>query len=570
MHANQAQLTDLLDGRKQFRIPIYQRTYSWENKQCQQLFNDVLRVGNNEEASHHFIGSVVSFTPNISPTTTVNELFVIDGQQRLTTVSLMLLALIHYLKDNKEISLKDDETWEGIQETYLINKHAKNESKFKLCLTQKDQPTYKNLIEGVDTSNTNSRILDSYNFFKERVSSENAQGIYHGIKKLMIVDIVLERGKDNPQRIFESLNSTGLGLSQADLIRNYILMDQSVELQESLYTKHWYPMEQIFGEKINSLASFIRDYLTMKESTIPERKFVYEAYKKFISGKNYSDALQELHKYSKHYACIALSQEQDVKLTQKLQEINRLKINTSYPFLLAVYDDFKSREIDKDSFIEVISLVLSYVFRGTICGVSTKNLSRTFVAIHQRVLHHRDQGNPYLESVKAVFLLMDWSHRFPSDEEFTEKLQITDVYRLKLRDYLLESLENWKRKEPVDAKNYTIEHILPQNQNTPSPWKKELGKNWEEVKAKYLHTLGNLSLTGYNPELSDRPFSEKKEIEGGFNTSPLFLNESVREVDTWNEEAICARAFKLAERACDIWRKPNLSNKILERYRGLD
>ena len=286
MEATQAQLLSLLDGKKQFTIPIYQRTYSWEIKQCQQLFEDICRVGNDATELSHFIGSIVYFKPSNSPITSVPELLVIDGQQRLTTVSLMLLALIHFLKKNENISL-EDETWEEIQETYLVNKHRKDDSKFKLLLTRKDKSTFTKLIDEIEIEGDYSkRVLDNYKFFKKKYHSENIQAIYHGIKKLIIVDVILERDKDNPQLIFESLNSTGLDLSQADLIRNYILMGQPLELQEVLYKKYWYPMEQSFGENIDDLAWFIRYYLTMKEASIPKINLVYETYKRFINSKN--------------------------------------------------------------------------------------------------------------------------------------------------------------------------------------------------------------------------------------------------------------------------------------------
>ncbi|SDW80555.1 DUF262 and DUF1524 domain-containing protein [Aequorivita viscosa] len=566
MEATQAQLLSLLDGKKQLTIPIYQRTYSWQIKQCQQLFNDIYRVGNDASELSHFIGSIVYFKPGNSPITSVPELLVIDGQQRLTTVSLMLLALIHFLKENDNITL-EDETWEEIQETYLVNKHRKDDSKFKLLLTRKDKATFTNLIDEIELDgNYSKRVLENYKFFKGKLHSDNVQAIYHGIKKLIIVDVILERDKDNPQLIFESLNSTGLDLSQADLIRNYILMGQPLEQQTVLYERYWYPMEQSFGENIGALAWFIRDYLTMKEASIPKINLVYETYKNFLHSKNgfksVNEAIKSLHKYSKFYVRIALLKEQDPDISKKLKEITKLKIDTSYPFLLAVYGDYEDELINKGEFIQIISLVSNYVFRRAICGIPTNSLNKTFGTLYKRI-----KRETYLESVQAAFLLMDGYRRFPTDAEFTKDLQIKDVYNFRSRNYLLESLENWKRKELVNAENYTIEHILPQNQNLSLQWRQELGEDWERVKNQYLHTLGNLTLTGYNSELSDRPFSDKKTIEGGFNTSPLFLNESVRIEDSWNKEAILNRASTLAQRACIIWKTPHLSQERLDIYK---
>ena len=566
MEATQAQLLSLLDGKKQFTIPIYQRTYSWHLKQCQQLFLDIERIGNDESELSHFIGSIVYFKPGTSPVTSVPELLVIDGQQRLTTVSLLLLALTHFLKEHPDFTL-EDETWEEIQETYLINKHRKDDSRFKLLLTRKDKSTFTNLVDEMEiTSNHSKRVLENYNFFKGKIHKENALAVYHGIKKLIIVDVILERDKDNPQLIFESLNSTGLDLSQADLIRNYILMGQPMDKQNDLYERYWFPMEQSFGENIGSLAWFIRDYLTMKEASIPRIDQVYEVYKKFLGSKNgfksVEEAVKSLHRYAKYYVRIALLKEEDPAIAKKLKEITKLKIDTSYPFLLAVYGDFEEEQINKEEFIEIIGMVSNYVFRRAICGIPTNSLNKTFATLYKRI-----KRETYLESVKAAFILMDGYRRFPSDTEFSKELQIKDVYNFRSRNYLLESLENHNRKELVNAENYTIEHILPQNQNVSIQWQNELGEDWERTKAKYLHSLGNLSLTGYNSELSDRPFSDKKTIPGGFDTSPLFLNESVRAETKWNEEAILRRASKLAERACLVWKAPSLPEDKLNLYR---
>lgn len=565
MKATEAQLLSLLDGKKQFTIPIYQRTYSWQIKQCKELLKDIVRIGNDESELSHFIGSIVYFNPSTSPVTSVPELLIIDGQQRLTSVSLLLLALTHFLKENKKVQL-EDETWEEVQETYLVNKHRTDDSKYKLLLTRKDKDTFTRLIDEIELgSNPSKRLIDNYAFFKGEINAENVIGIYKGIKKLIIVDVILERDKDNPQLIFESLNSTGLDLTQADLIRNYILMGQPIDKQTDLYQKYWFPMEQNFGEKINSLAQFIRDYLTMKEGDIPNISLVYETYKRFLKSKNgfnsIEDAVKNLHKFGKFYVNIALLKETDKQLLSKFREIAKLKIDTSYPFLLAVYLDFDEERINKEEFIEILDTLISYVFRRAICGIPTNSLNKTFATLYKKI-----KSETYLESLKAAFLLMDSYRRFPSDDELKKDLQLKDVYNFRSRNYLLESLENWKRKELVNAENYTIEHILPQNPNLSSEWKTELGDNWEVDKVKYLHTLGNLSLTGYNSELSDHPFSHKKIITGGFNTSPLFLNESVREAIRWNAEAILKRVSKLGDRALIVWKHPVLSEDRLNLY----
>lgn len=566
MIANQAPFLELLDGKKQYTIPIYQRTYSWKLKQCVQLLQDIIRVGSDENEKSHFVGSIVYFNPATSPVTSVPELLVIDGQQRMTTISLLLLAVINYLKKHN-LSTLDDETWEEVLETYLVNKHRKDYTRFKLLLTRKDKETYTNLINDIDIpENHSAKVVENYKYFLGQLNEENIQSVYKGIKKLIIVDVILERDKDNPQLIFESLNSTGVDLTQADLIRNYILMGQPMDVQEDLYMKYWFPMEQSFGEKIDWLAWFIRDYLTMKQGVIPKISGVYEEYKSFLYSKdgfkNVTDAVIDLHKYSKFYVRLTLKKENDTTIANLFKEIRKLKIDTSYPFLLAVYGDYEEQLINRDEFVAIIRLVANYVFRRAVCGIPTNSLNKTFATLFKRV-----KRETYLESVQAAFHLMEGYRRFPNDIEFKRELQIKDVYNFRSRNYLLESLENFNRKELVNAENYTIEHILPQNPNTPIEWVQELGENWEKVKEKYLHTIGNLSLTGYNSELSDRPFRDKKTIEGGFNTSPLFLNESVRVETTWNETSIKNRAGKLADRAIKVWNRPKLEESRLNLYK---
>ena len=566
MIANQASFLSLLDGKKQFNIPIYQRTYSWKLKQCQQLLDDIISVGGNDAQKSHFIGSVVYFQPSVAPITSVPEYLVIDGQQRLTTVSLLLLALIHFLKGHDE-DLIEEESWEEIQESYLVNRHKKDNSRYKLLLTRRDKETYASLVNEMELSDDDStKVVENYVFFKKNLTKENAAQIYYGIKKLIIVDVVLERDKDNPQLIFESLNSTGLDLSQADLIRNYILMGQTVDTQTELYEKYWYPMEKLFGEQIDWLKWFFRDYLTMKNNEIPKIEHIYETYKEFFKAENgptpISKAVQELFVFSQYYTRMVLHLESDRGLLAIFKEISKMKMDVAYPFLIACYHDYQNEHIEKDELIEILQMVKNYVFRRAICGIPTNSLNKTFASLHKKV-----KVESYVESIKAAFVLMDSYRRFPTNSEFEEELMLKDVYNLRLRNYLLESLENHKRKEHVQADNYTIEHIMPQNENLSLRWQQELGDDWKSVHEKYLHTIGNLTLTGYNSELSDRPFNEKRTIEGGFNQSPLTLNESVRKEDIWNTGAITRRAAGLASVAAKIWTYPVIEEQSLARYK---
>ena len=384
--------------------------------------------------------------------------------------------------------------------------------------------------------------------------------------RLFIVDVALEKDKDNPQLIFESLNSTGLDLSQADLIRNYILMGQEIKLQTELYEKYWYPMEQSYGNEYTaSFDWFMRDYLSVKTGTIPRIDRVYDSFKTYASSSKAPDTItevvQDIYKFSGYYVNMVLHKEPDIELQKGFKNISKLKVDVSYPFLLPVYNDYETGTITNDDFKQIISLVENYVFRRAICGIPTNSMNKTFATIYKAIIKI-----DYLEGVKAAFQILDSYKRFPTDSEFEKEIVVKEVYNFRNRNYMLSKLENYKRKEFVNVDDYTIEHIIPQNPELSYEWQQMLGEDWKEVQSKYLHSLGNLTLTGYNSELSDKPFSQKKTMEGGFNDSPIRLNDSLRKVDSWNAENIEARAKELAEKARQIWFAPNLSQEVLDKY----
>lgn len=565
MKATSANLLTVIKGPKQFVIPIYQRTYSWQIAQCNKLLNDILRISKDSNVPGHFIGSVVYFQESIHTVSDVPKLLVIDGQQRLTTVSLMIAALAEFVRDNK---VDIDTNFTKLQNYYLLNAEEESELRYKLLLTRRDKETLINIIKGIPLSGEYSlRVAENFKFFKDKITSENAEDIYNGILRLFIVDVALEKDKDNPQLIFESLNSTGLDLSQADLIRNYILMGQEIKLQTELYEKYWFPMEQSYGNEYTaSFDWFMRDYLSVKTGSIPRIDRVYEEFKTYAQNSktlaNITEIVQDIHKYSTFYVNMVLHKEPDASLQKRFRNISRLKVDVSYPFFLPVYYDYSTNLITKEEFCEIIELVENYVFRRAICGIPTNSMNKTFATLYKSI-HKSD----YLEGVKASFQLMESYKRFPTDAEFEKEIIAKDVYNFRSRNYLLSSLENHNRKEPVNVDDFTIEHIMPQNPDLSKEWQTMLGEGWKEIQEQYLHSLGNLTLTGYNSELSDRPFSQKKTIAGGFNDSPLRLNEFMRKVDVWNEQQILLRAKELADKAKLIWFAPNLYLETLEKYK---
>ena len=564
MKASSANFLTVIKGPKQFVIPIYQRTYSWQIAQCNKLFNDILRISIDGSSPGHFIGSVVYFQESIHTVSDVPKLLVIDGQQRLTTISIMIAALAEFVRDNQ---VDIDTNFTKLQNYYLLNAEEEGELRYKLLLTRRDKDSLINIIKGVPLGNDASlRVADNFKFFKEKINAENAEDIYNGIMRLFIVDVALEKDKDNPQLIFESLNSTGLDLSQADLIRNYILMGQEIKLQTELYEKYWYPMEQSYGNEYTaSFDWFMRDYLSVKTGAIPRIDRVYDSFKTYASSSKAPDTItevvQDIYKFSGYYVNMVLHKEPDAELQKGFKNISKLKVDVCYPFLLPVYNDYETGTITNDEFKQIISLVENYVFRRAICGIPTNSMNKTFATIYKALIKI-----DYLEGVKAAFQILDSYKRFPTDSEFEKEIVVKEVYNFRNRNYMLSKLENYKRKEFVNVDDYTIEHIIPQNPELSYEWQKMLGEDWKEVQSKYLHSLGNLTLTGYNSELSDKPFSQKKTMEGGFNDSPIRLNDILRKVDSWNAENIEARAKELAEKARQIWFAPNLSQEVLDKY----
>lgn len=566
MKAAGINLLEFLKKSEQFVIPIYQRLYNWKEKECQQFLNDILKTGKNEDTPSHFLGSIVYVRDSIYQVSDIQSLLVIDGQQRLVTISILLKVLADVLGDKEILSL----TSKKIESYYLIDSLQKDENKYKLLLTETDKESLISLLDHVDWPREHSvRIKENYEFFKSKLGQmkdEELKCLITGIKKLMIVDISLDRSCDNPQLIFESMNSTGLKLSQIDLIRNFLLMGLDRQTQKEFYKHYWKAMEDLFGqEKIDKYFNrFIRDYLTIKIGSITNFDLVYDEFKKY-QRSNFQDVdsirllLKELLSFSKYYTSIFLGKEENPKLKDAFSAFKHLGIGVSAPFLLQVYKDYEDQKISLDEFVAIANLIESYVFRRTICAIPSISFSKTFAEFYKKYV----QEDNYLESVKAGFQVLQSYKSFPSDKEFIEDLKV-NANGTNLTHYLLEKLENFDRKEKISSGEYTIEHIMPQT--LTRQWEKNLGKDFEEIHEEYINNLGNLTLTGYNSEYSNRSFKEKKTIKGGFNESPLKLNKSVKNKDTWDEKAIQNRAKKLAAKAVKIWRHPNLDKNVVESY----
>jgi uncharacterized protein with ParB-like and HNH nuclease domain len=525
MKATEANLLEFIKKSNQFSIPIYQRLYSWTEKECGRLWNDIMTVGSKNIPSH-FIGSIMYIEKGLYQISKQEPLLVIDGQQRLTTISLLLEALARKIGDNEVEGFSARK----IRNYYLINSLETGDRKYKLLLSQNDRNTYISIIEQREYPKESSiRIKNIFEYFTSKIdklSENDIQNLCLGLLKLFIVDISLNRDQDNPQLIFESMNSTGKDLSQADLIRNFMLMRLEGDIQKRLYEDYWRPMELEFGQEAydSHFDSFMRHYLTMKTGNIPKISEVYEEFKKYFynSRRDNEEELKELKKYAAYFCAMALDKEEDKELKEAFSDLRELKVDVSYPLLLELYNDYKMGVLSKEDFIKIIRLIESYVFRRAVCGIPTNSLNKTFATFGKSIIKEK-----YLESVKAHFIKMTSYRRFPNDEEFKKELECRDLYNFRSRSYLLRRLENHDRKERVNVSEYTIEHILPQNTNLNHDWREALGPDWEKIQQKYVHTLGNLTLTGYNSEYSDKFFTDKRDMKGGFRESPLKLNRGL-------------------------------------------
>ncbi len=581
MKATEAKLLQILGAVSQFIIPIHQRTYSWTLKECQQLWADILRAGSTDEIGVHFIGSVVHIDEGLGNLAVQAPKLVIDGQQRLTTVTLLLTALADVLDGLPEDQQEPIEEFAPaiIRDTYLTRRHQKGDKRFKLLLSDTDRATLMALVDptaAVLPAEPSIRIQENHQFFLEQLRAPTTAlaVVCRGISKLLVVDVALSRDQDNPQLIFESMNSTGRELSQADLIRNYVLMGQPPELQERLYTLHWRPMELAFGQEAysgNEFSAFMRDFLTLKTAEVPRLDLVYEVFKQYerqlaVAGGGIEALLRDLHSTATRYCRVALGQEPDHQLRDAFHDLRELKVNVVTPLLLELYGDYEAGQLSRDELLEALRLLEAYVFRRAVCAIPSNSQQKTF-ATFSRAL--RRQPGHYLPSFKAHLLDLPSYRRFPSDEEFRREIQIRNLYKFnKSCSYWLRRLENHQRKEPIAVADYTIEHILPQNPELSAPWREALGPDWRQIQEEWLHRLGNLTLTGYNPELSDRSFIDKRDHpEGGFRTSPLRLNQGLGQLERWDADAIRSRGETLALRALEVWAAPQLSDEERQQYK---
>ncbi|MGL2834771.1 GmrSD restriction endonuclease domain-containing protein [Helicobacter pylori] len=539
----------------QFVIPIYQRLYSWGKEQCKQLWDDIIKIGGNDKMNGHFIGSILYVLDG--NTHSNNPLLIIDGQQRLTTITLLLIALRNHSSD--EVKRKEIES-------YLINSGNDGDKKFRLILSEPDRDTLLSLIDENrrKPSEPSLKIMENFKLFEEwiRKNTGKLETIFKGLEKLMIVYIALDKEKDDPQLIFESMNSKGIELTQTDLIRSYIIMETEVEKQENFYENYWRATEEDFKQNETLFNRFVRHYLMIKTGKIPNIKKVYETFKDYQQkeGIEIEDLLKDLQKYCGYFCQIAFKEEADKDLNKALSFLVDLEMDVVYPLLLELYSDYKDGVLSDQDFISIIDLTESYICRRAVCGLRSNGLNKIFPSFTKKI-----DKKQYLKSVEKHFGSLKGKQRFPNNDEFKDLFITIDFYHFKKNKYFLERLENFDTKEPVDTQKCDTEHIMPQTLNLE--WERDLGENFKAIHEKYLHTIGNLTLTGYNSEYRNKPFKEKRDMEKGFKQSPLKLNQSLKDLESFGEEEIEKRANDLADWALKIWTYPKLDLETLEEYK---
>ena len=542
----------------QFVIPVYQRNYDWTEKHCKVLLNDIKEAGINKK--EHFIGSIVYV---IHGNTAFKELIIVDGQQRLTTIYLIYLRLYNLLPNGNPIKNR-------IYEQYLINKFAVQPSqKLKLKLTENNNKFLKHLLNTpITTIKGKSNIIDNYIYFENNINADNYKEVLDGLSYLNIIDMALDRNIDDPQRIFESLNSTGLDLSQGDLIRNYILMKLDSPQQIEIYEKYWEYIEKDAKDESkneNMVSDFIRDFMTSEYNKIPNKSRVYEEFKEKYSIDNLNEIknyLGVLKEYASYYnKLLNPKKENDKDISLKLENIKSLEVNVSYPFFLKIYKDYNDNIIDKNKFIYIIDLIESFVFRRFICDVPTNAMNKIFMTLYRQI----DKNN-YVKSLEEYLCKLEFSLKFPKDEEFISKFKEKNIYESiaqKKKMYLFNKLEQGLGKEVVDFNktDLTIEHIFPQNPD--GAWEEDLTEEEYSIAEKNLHKIANLTLSANNGALGNKRFIEKKNMnidngQQGYIYSSLWLNEYLKQIEEWKPKNIEERFEKIKERFLQVWRYPNI------------
>ncbi len=563
-------LVKFLDGSEnRYIIPVYQRNYDWTQKQCKQLFDDLVHVSK-EGRKKHFFGSIVS---TLAANGGGSDYLIIDGQQRITTVSILFVAIVNLLK-SKKVSSEDEKLVRYIENKFIVDEYSPEVRKLRLKPIKDDCTAFDKLVAGDEEEfEKGSNITQNYEYFCSRICSGeiSVDDLFASIKKLEIIDIFVDKD-ENPQLIFESLNSTGLDLTEADKIRNFILMGLDSQLQNEYYEKYWNKIEKYTDYAVSD---FIRHYLTLKQKKIPNVKAVYFAFKDYVKQLKFTPAeygtlLSDLLFFAKIYALILGKKVLEIPVSNTilatLRRLDLIDVSVSYPFLLALFGAFARGEIPESDVNKSLECVESFVFRRIMCALPTNALNKIFCTLDSDIKRLNKSGSPYSSVLVYVLESKTNSAEFPKDKDFSKAIREKNVYKMqkKNKQYLFDRLENKGTVEHVnvielmdstdDTNKLTIEHIMPRTLS--ADWKRDLGENWKEIFDTRLHTLPNLTLTGYNSKYGNERFSVKKTIEHGFKDSGLNINKILLDFDKWTETEMNARCDALTEEMISLWAYP--------------
>ena len=573
MKAIDSPFTKIINGTTQFVIPVFQRDYTWDSEtQCAQLWRDVLRASRTSSEHGHFLGSIVYIATGDS-LAGFTRWMLIDGQQRLTTLTLLLAALRDHISEIKWAGGENDPTPKRIDAYFLKNVQEEGDREQKLVLRRHDQATLRAILDGKEKPvDASEHIRDNYKYFRDQLSAVDPADVYRGIGRLVIVDVALDRQTDDPQLIFESLNSTGVDLSQSDLIRNFILMRLPEKEQTDLYETYWSKIEGLFKGSEWTFDAFARDYVALKTQASKQEKAaeIYYAFREFfptLKEKNggLQQALADMMRHARHYAAFSIGRDVTGERGRALSEIRR---HVDVPAILAMQlleccDHLKV--LSEAQLVEALGLIESYTVRRAICGYQTRGYWAIFASLACGI------GDKHpLQDLKVALARQHENYRFPSDEEFERQLKEADLFGLRICRHLLEGLENYDTKEPTDTSSYSIEHIMPQNERLRRGWREMLGESWKDIQKTWLHRLGNLTLTGYNSTYSDKDFDEKKTIEKGFSDSSVRLNRFVREQTVWTPKQMSIRTNDLAKRALSVWPPLVVEQSLIDAANNLE
>lgn len=563
MKGSECRLIEYMEGsKKRFIIPVYQRNYDWKTENCKQLYDDLVKVIKNKRRSH-FFGSLVSV---YEPSGRNTEFLVIDGQQRLTTVSLLLLAMYNLIKSGI-ITPKDAYLDKQIYEDFLVDKYQPEETRIKLKPVKNDQKAFGKLFNDAREHIRESNLTTNYNYFYERIQKQeiSIDELFDAICRLEIINITLNN-EDNPQLIFESLNSTGLDLSEGDKIRNFILMGLPSKEQDEYYDKYWNRIEECTKYDVSS---FVRDYLSIKQLAIPSQKKIYISFKDYVDQKSIEteELLKDLLAYAKRYEILLCGGTENKALDACIYRLNRLETTVTRPFFLEVLRLYDENKFDTSEVSEIFLITENYLFRRAICDLPTNALNKIFSTLHREITRYEGNDLGYVEKFKYALLSKKDRARFPDDDEFAERFTERPIYQMNSKNkiYIMERLENYSTLEDKDVYGhcddgtYSIEHIMPQHL-TPA-WIKVLGEDYEEIHEMWLHRIANLTLTAYNSKYSNSTFEEKKSMKNGFEDSGIRMNTYIAKKDRWTLSELEERNQYLMGRALEIWAAPTTTFK---------